>query len=83
VITRSALVLALCSRRTGSREPADATDRPAAQEADRVLRQLALPANGWTKARQVVAKVGWQQGELYPWIGFIVTTLTSPNKRVV
>ena len=40
-------------------------------------------ANGWTRARRVVAKVEWHQGELYPRIGFIVTNLTRPNKRVV
>jgi hypothetical protein len=40
-------------------------------------------AAGWTRARRVVAKVEWHQGELYPRIGFIVTNLTRPNKRVV
>jgi hypothetical protein len=29
-------------------------------------------ANGWTRARRVVAKVEWHQGELYPRVGFIV-----------
>jgi Transposase DDE domain group 1 len=40
-------------------------------------------ADGWTRARRVVAKVEWHQGELYPRVGFIVTDLTRPNKRVV
>jgi hypothetical protein len=40
-------------------------------------------ANGWTRARRVVAKVEWHQGELYPRVGFIVTNLTRPNRRVV
>jgi Transposase DDE domain group 1 len=40
-------------------------------------------AKGWTRARRVVAKVEWHQGELYPRIGYIVTNLTRPNKRVV
>ena len=40
-------------------------------------------AAGWTRARRVVAKVEWHQGELYPRIGFFVTNLTRPNKRVV
>ena len=31
----------------------------------------------------MVAKVEWHQGELYPRVGFIVTNLTRPNKRVV
>jgi Transposase DDE domain group 1 len=34
-------------------------------------------AKGWTRARRVVAKVEWHQGELYPRVGFIVTNLTS------
>jgi len=40
-------------------------------------------AKGWTRARRVVAKVEWHQGELYPWVGFIVTSLSRPNRRVV
>ena len=40
-------------------------------------------AKGWTRARRVVAKVEWHQGELYPRVGFIVTNLIRPNKRVV
>ena len=40
-------------------------------------------ADGWTRARRVVAKVEWHQGELYPRVGFIVTNLTRPNERVV
>jgi hypothetical protein len=30
-------------------------------------------ADGRTRARRVVAKVEWHQGELYPRVGFIVT----------
>jgi Transposase DDE domain group 1 len=40
-------------------------------------------AQGWTQARRVVAKVEWHQGELYPRVGFIVTNLSRPTKRVV
>jgi Transposase DDE domain group 1 len=40
-------------------------------------------AKGWTQARRVVAKVEWHQGELYPRVGFIVTNLSRPNRRVV
>ena len=40
-------------------------------------------AKGWTKARRVVAKVEWHQGELYPRVGFIVTNLARPAKWVV
>jgi hypothetical protein len=40
-------------------------------------------AKGWVRARRVVAKVEWHQGELYPRVGFIVTNLSRPNARVV
>jgi Transposase DDE domain group 1 len=40
-------------------------------------------AVGWTRARRVVAKVEWHQGKLYPRVGFVVTNLTRPDKRVV
>ena len=40
-------------------------------------------AGSWDKARRVVAKVEWHQGELFPRVGFIVTNLTWRNKRVV
>jgi hypothetical protein len=40
-------------------------------------------AKGWTQARRVVAKVEWHQGELYPRVGFIVTNMIRPSKRVV
>ena len=32
-------------------------------------------AASWDKARRVVAKVEWHQGELFPRVGFIVTNL--------
>ena len=31
----------------------------------------------------MVAKVEWHQGELYPRVGFIVTSLSRPAQRVV
>jgi hypothetical protein len=40
-------------------------------------------AKGWVRARRVVAKVEWHQGELYPRVGFMVTNLSRPNARVV
>jgi hypothetical protein len=32
-------------------------------------------AGTWTKPLRVVAKVEWHPGELYPRVGFIVTTM--------
>lgn len=40
-------------------------------------------AKSWDRARRVVAKVEWHNGELFPRVGFIVTNLTRPAKRVV
>jgi len=40
-------------------------------------------AKSWNQARRVVAKVEWHSGELFPRVGFIVTNLTRPAKRVV
>jgi hypothetical protein len=40
-------------------------------------------AKSWNQARRIVAKVEWHNGELFPRIGFIVTNLTRPAKRVV
>jgi hypothetical protein len=40
-------------------------------------------AQSWSKPRRVAAKVEWHHGELYPRVGFIVTNLARPAKRVV
>jgi hypothetical protein len=40
-------------------------------------------AQSWNRARRVVAKVEWHKGELFPRVGFIVTNLDRPAKRVV
>src|ERR1035437_5643211 len=40
-------------------------------------------AKSWARARRVVAKVEWHNGELFPRVGFIVTNLSRPAKRVV
>jgi len=40
-------------------------------------------AQRWDRARRVVAKVEWHNGELFPRVGFIVTNLSRPAKRVV
>lgn len=40
-------------------------------------------AGSWDQKRRVVAKVEWHPGELYPRVGFIVTNLGRPARRVV
>ncbi len=39
-------------------------------------------AQSWSKPRRAVAKVEWHQGELYPKVGFIVTSLKRPAGRI-
>jgi len=39
-------------------------------------------AKSWSKPRRVVAKVEWHPGELFPRVGFVVTTLTVRDERV-
>jgi len=40
-------------------------------------------AASWQKARRVVAKIEWHQGEMFPRVGFIVTNLSWWSKNVV
>ncbi len=40
-------------------------------------------AASWHKSRRIVAKVEWHRGELFPRVGFIVTSLTWSPKSVV
>jgi len=40
-------------------------------------------AGSWDHPRQVVAKVEWHRGELFPRVGFIVTNLTTKPEGVV
>ena len=40
-------------------------------------------AGSWNRARRVVAKVEWHQGELFPRVGFIVTNMTAGPEGVV
>jgi hypothetical protein len=40
-------------------------------------------AKSWTIPRRVVAKVEWHRGELFPRVGFIVTSLQRSEKGVV
>ena len=40
-------------------------------------------AQSWNRARRVVAKVEWHQGELFPRVGFIVTNLGGSTSNVV
>ena len=48
----------------------------------RLYASFSYQAGSWSRKRQVVAKVEWHPGELYPRVGFIVTNLTCPAARV-
>jgi len=44
---------------------------------------LQYQAKSWHKPRRVVAKIEWHQGELFPRIGFVVTSSRLPAGRVI
>ena len=46
-------------------------------------RSFAYQAASWDRPRRVIAKVKHHLGELFPRVGFIVTTLTGTNRAVV
>src|SRR5215218_1963885 len=48
-------------------------------EVRRFYASFRYQAQSWNKSRQVVAKVEWHPGELYPRVGFIVTNLSKPR----
>jgi hypothetical protein len=52
-------------------------------EVRRHYASFAYQAQSWSKPRRVVAKVEWHPGELYPRVGFIITSLARPAERVV
>jgi hypothetical protein len=52
-------------------------------EVRRYYASFTYQAQSWKKPRRVVAKVEWHPGELYPRVGFIVTTLARPAEHVV
>jgi len=55
--------------------------RPSGQ-VERRYANFTYQAKSWNKPRRVVAKVEWHLGELFPRVGFVVTTLTVPDERV-
>ena len=60
--------------------------RPVGRPPNHVQRfhaSFSYQAKSWSKSRRVVAKVEWHPGELYPRVGFIVTNMTRPAKRIV
>jgi hypothetical protein len=60
--------------------------RPVGRPSNDVRRSYAsftYQAGSWSRPRQVIAKVEWHPGELYPRVGFIVTNMSRPAKNVV
>ena len=55
--------------------------RPSNQ-VERHYANFTYQAKSWSKPRRVVAKVEWHPGELFPRVGFVVTTLTVSAERV-
>ena len=56
---------------------------PTLEEAEGLLPRLPVSAKSWDRALQVVAKVEWHAGELFPRVGFVVTNLRRSPKRVI
>ncbi len=59
--------------------------RPVGRPPNQVRRfhaSFSYQAESWGKPRRVVAKVEWHPGELYPRVGFIVTSMTRSAERV-
>jgi hypothetical protein len=52
-------------------------------EVRRYYGSFSYQAQTWSKPRRVVAKVEWHPGELYPRVGFIVTSLARSAERIV
>src|SRR5262249_20778543 len=46
-------------------------------------RRLRYQAASWNRSRRVIAKIEHHLGELFPRVGFIVTTLTAMNRAIV
>ena len=47
------------------------------------MKSFRYQAESWSKARRIVAKVEHHQGELFPRVGFIVTSMSLPSRSVV
>ena len=56
--------------------------RPSAKPLVR-YKSFRYQAESWSKPRRIVAKVEHHLGELFPRVGFIVTTMTLPSRSVV
>ena len=67
----------------GESRPAEPTGGATAERGATLVCRLFVSGQELGPARRVVAKVEWHQGELFPRVGFIVTNLTRPAKRVV
>ena len=65
---------AICFTRPVGRHP---------HEVRRYYSSFSYQAQTWSKPRRVVAKVEWHPGELYPRVGFIVTSLARSAECVV
>src|SRR5262249_32664055 len=65
--------------RLSAHAPSRTTSAPCAP----VPCQFQLSGRNLDHPRRVIAKVEWHPGELYPRVGFIVTNMSRPAKRVV
>ena len=67
-------------------EIADILFRPPGRPSAKPLvryKSFRYQSESWSKARRIVAKVEHHQGELFPRVGFIVTSMSLPSRSVV
>ena len=65
------------------RSHARAAGRAADHYPQRLYKSFRHQAASWSRPRRVVAKVEWHHGELFPGVGFIVTSLRLKSANVV
>ncbi len=56
--------------------------RPSKTKVKRFYEAFEYQAASWSKPRQVVAKIEWHPGELFPRLGFIVTNIPFAPKKL-
>ena len=67
----------------GHRVVTDAARGKTGPQTGGLVQEFPVQAVIWETARGVVAKVEFHFGELFPWVGFILTNLGADSRAVV
>ena len=84
--TRSAVRHRIPANKSLELEIEDILFRPPGRPSRKPLvryKSFRYQAESWSRARRIVAQVEHHQGELFPRVGFIVTSLRMPSRSVV